>query len=818
MEWSKFASFAPKAKNDAILLLGNARFTVLTPYLLRMEFDTTASFEDRPSQIFMFRDQPVPEFQVLEDEQDIQIKTKELTLNYKKNKLFTPYSLSIHLHEKNINWHFGDQNNTNLRGTFRTLDTADGSVDLDLGLNSLSGWSLVDDSTSLVFSDQGWLVPRGKPTSYQDLYFFGYGSHFLDCIQDFQLISGKAPLLPRWALGNWWSRYWAYSQNELLELTEDFSTHKMPLSVCIIDMDWHITDTRNKSTGWTGYTWNKNLFPEPEKLLQDLHQKDLKVALNLHPAEGVHPHEGVYPDFAQRMGIDPLKRTPIPFDIADQQFASAYFDLLHKPLERMGVDFWWIDWQQGNKSSIPQLDPLFWLNHLHSLEQMRDGTERPFIFSRWPGLGGHRYPIGFSGDTVVSWASLDFQPYFTSTAANVAFGWWSHDIGGHMGGIEEPELFLRWLQFGVFSPIMRLHSTKNPFNERRPWAFGCEVESIAQNVMQLRHQLVPYIYTSAYSNEVNGIPLVFPMYFLHPEDISAYQCRKQYYFGSELVVAPFTQPIDPNTKFCRQVLWLPEGDWFNFFTGEYFKGGGWISIYGRLEDIPVFAKAGAIIPLSDDPFENLMDNPHHLNLNIFVGRNHHVNLYEDDGHSLDYRHGSYSLTRFEQLMEKDTLTIKICKPDGDILHVPEERSYSLIIFGISKPSSIECFTDHALTPSQVDYDEKFGILRISSLFVGNDRELIVRIQTQSSLTVKPDLKLDRILSFITLTKLNSDVKNELAQKMSEYLSNPKKFLAIMHHFKPEQLLAISEIAISNPLNYISYSKEEELNNLYQKFR
>jgi alpha-glucosidase (family GH31 glycosyl hydrolase) len=214
------------------------------------------------------------------------------------------------------------------------------------------------------------------------------------------------------------------------------------LSVCIVDMDWHVTDTGNQSSGWTGYTWNRALFPDPPAFIAELHRRGLKTALNLHPAEGIHPHEAQYAALARALGLDPEAQEPIPFNIVDPDFTRHYFELLHHPQEADGVDFWWMDWQQGELTGLPGLDPLWWLNHLHFYDLGRDDRKRPFVFSRWGGLGNHRYPIGFSGDTVVSWDSLAFQPRFTATAANVNYGWWSHDIGGHMGGLRKGSCML----------------------------------------------------------------------------------------------------------------------------------------------------------------------------------------------------------------------------------------------------------------------------------------------------------------------------------------------------------------------------------------
>ena len=153
---------------------------------------------------------------------------------------------------------------------------------------------------------------------------------------------------------------------------------------------------------------------------------------------------------------------------------------------------------------------------------------------------------------MVSWASLANQPAFTATAANVGYGWWSHDIGGHMWGVEEAELYLRWVQYGVFSPILRLHSTNNPYQDRRPWGWGPAVAGPARAAMQLRHALIPYLYSMAWRNHAEGIPLVTPLYYSNPEDDDAYACPQAYWFGSELIAAPFTAPAESDLGLSRQ--------------------------------------------------------------------------------------------------------------------------------------------------------------------------------------------------------------------------------------------------------------------------
>nr|HRL13132.1 glycoside hydrolase family 31 protein [Aggregatilineales bacterium] len=678
------APMQPVANPAAVVSAANARFTVLTPRLIRLEYSPDQRFEDRASQAFWFRDQPAPAFTVTRHGGRLILETDYLRLVYDENAAeFTSRSLWIELKAFSTTWRYGDANPTNLKGTGRTLDNVEGEIPLEDGLMSRSGWAVIDDSRSLVFNVDGWLEPRGNPGAL-DLYFFGYSTAYQECLDDYIKVSGKIVMLPRWAFGNWWSRYYAYSQQELSALMREFRAHDVPLSVCIIDMDWHITRTGNASSGWTGYTWNRELFPDPQGMLDFLHDNGLRTALNLHPADGIHSHEAQYEEFARLMGVDPDGNEPIEFDIANHDFMRHYFEVLHHPQEAMGVDFWWLDWQQGRHSKMEGLDPLWFLNHLHFYDLGRDGSKRPFIFSRWGGYGNHRYPLGFSGDSIVSWRSLAFQPYFTATAANVGFGWWSHDIGGHFFGKEDPEMYARWVQFGLFSPILRLHSTANPFHERRPYAQrDLNAAIAASDALRLRHAFIPYLYAMGWKTTSENRILARPMYYSYPNHDEAYACSNQYEFGTELIAAPFITPIDKTTNVARQVVWLPDGDWYHFFTGEHYRGGGWHAVYGTLQEIPVFARSGAIVPLAENLDWSETGCPEALEVRVFAGADNTFELYEDDGVSNAYADGHYSITPIRQQFDGTHLTISIGAAEGDTSHLPAQREYTLTIYGMA---------------------------------------------------------------------------------------------------------------------------------------
>ena len=338
-------------------------------------------------------------------------------------------------------------------------------------------------------------------------------------------------------------------------------------------------------------------------MFDKLKERDLKITMNLHPADGVRFFEDMYAEVAKYMGVDPASKAKIPFDCGSTRYMEAYFELIHHKYEEDGVDFWWIDWQQGKRSSIPGLDPLWALNHYHYIDNCRGG-KRGLILSRYAEPGSQRYPVGFSGDTFIYWSCLRFQPYFTSTASNIGYTWWSHDIGGHQHGKKDDELYARWVQFGVFSPVNRLHSTSNEFMGKEPWKYGVAAREVAGRFLRLRRRLIPYLYTMNHRTYADMRALCEPMYYAYPNEEEAYCCKNEYLFGSELIAAPITSPENPKTSLAGVKVWLPRGTYIDMFTGRRYEGGRVIEMFRPLESFPLLAKEGAIIPLDMNETEN----------------------------------------------------------------------------------------------------------------------------------------------------------------------------------------------------------------------
>ena len=715
----------PVADPRAVVTIGNARFTVLTPELIRMEWAADGKFEDHASLVFLNRRLPVPKFEQGLDlsgppeKQSIPsfIDTGALRLVYmSSNGPFTADNLSITLKVdgKPVTWHPGLTDPDNLQGTTRTLDGALGGKTQEpiaQGLISRSGWALVDDSTRPLFDSADFSFRQGEKSPWpwvverpsgerQDWYFFGYGHDYKKALGDFVRVAGRIPLPPRFAFGAWWSRYWDYSDQELDELVRGFHENDVPLDVLVIDMGWHISkdqllaagevDQSGHDLGWTGYTWNKVLFPDPDDFLARLHAEGLKTTLNLHPASGVQPWEAAYPAMAKAMGIDPATRKYVPFDITDKKYATNYMNLVHHPLERQGIDFWWLDWQQEQRTKIPGVMPTWWLNYVHFTDQQREG-KRPLLFHRWGGLGNHRYQIGFSGDTISVWDSLAFQPWFTATAANVGYAYWSHDIGGHMPGAVEPELYTRWVQFGAFSPILRTRTTKNPETERRVWAYPEPYSSILRSTFQLRYAMEPYLYTEARRTYDTGVAFFRPLYYDWPQEDTAYTSKGEYIFGDQMLVAPVTAPADKVSSLTTETVWLPKGEWIEWPTGKHLTGPATFERSFSIEQTPVYLRVGAIVPMQppmrytgEKPVDPLIVNVWPLN----PGTASSYSVYEDSGVSVEYQRGVFAHTPIRAAQTGDMLKVEIGPVEGSYPGMPQTRGYELRLPADWSPAAV----------------------------------------------------------------------------------------------------------------------------------
>ena len=715
----------PWRAHAAPVTSGDARFTVLGPRTLRMEYAPAGQFEDAPSLVFATRadvgDVPAS---VTHENGWLVIRTSMLTLRYKEGSgAFSASNLSIESKQIKpaIAWHPGQKDTANLGGTARTLDQFDGDtrvsdharLDLGDGLLSRDGWHVVDDTGSYVFGPGKQPAPQHRAcASCTDWTFFGYGHDYVAALGDFATVAGREPLPPKYAFGYWWSRYWNYSDSEIRDLAGDFARYGIPLDVLVIDMDWHTTpglasgstrrDVAGQTPGWTGFSWNRSLFPDPAKLLQWLGGQGLKVTLNLHPASGILPHEDAYGAFMAAMKADPAK--PLPFEAADTRYMAALFDTVLDPLQAMGVSFWWLDWQQWPASkAMPGLSNTWWLNEVFFTHMQQQGKARALIYHRWGGLGNHRYQVGFSGDSVISWASLAFQPHFTATASNVLYGYWSHDLGGHMPRDESdpaatrinPELYVRWMQFGAYSPIMRTHTTKNPELRKEPWRFAPAVFDALRDTVITRYRLLPYTYTMGRKAFDTGVSVVRPLYYGWPDDAHAYDSKGEYMFGDDLLVHPVTSAASGD-GFASEQTWLPAGKWFDTVRGHMETGARTVTGRYRLDEIPVFARAGAIIPTNADATQSVSHDTGARTFVVYPGADASAGLYDDAGNDEAYRGTAFARTALSTEHVAHGMRLRIAARVGEYPGMPVSRRWSVAFVGVAVPSRVT--VDGAILP------------------------------------------------------------------------------------------------------------------------
>ena len=675
------------AREGQTEVVNDVRLSVLSDKILRVERDAEGVFCDYATQTVFCRHFCKPQFKLSKSGDKVTVMTKQAEF------VVDTKSLDVTVKLKGRDAFVRPSKRENLGGTARTLDGTFGNLvswkrrrdgrdhfaigHLRCGIFASDGVAEMDDSKSFILKEDGSVEARKE--GVVDKYIFAFGDDYLAGLKEFYCLTGYTPLLPKFALGNWWSRYHAYTDKEYLDLIDKFASKNIPLTVATVDMDWHIVKNvprdvpkeTMQGAGWTGYTFEKSLFPDYKAFLRGLKERGLAVTLNLHPKDGVRYFETQYEDMARACGVDPSTKVPVRFDLTDKKFLPAYFDILHHPYEEDGVDFWWIDWQQGMKSKVKGLDPLWLLNHYHFADNSRDG-KRGLILSRYSGLGSHRYPLGFSGDTLVCWRSLDFQPYFTALASNAGYTWWSHDIGGHMFSKGKEELYLRWLEYGVFSPINRLHSS-NIGISKEPWNYP-HVEKTAEEYLRLRHALLPYLYSANVRTAYEGIPLVSPAYYYSASPLAhAKAFRNEYYFGEQLFVSPITAPSKGGVS--RHEIWLPKGEWYDFFSGEKFvasdENGTIFKRDYSLAEYPVFAKAGAIVPMIDGNAGN-SQSFENLKVKVFLGAENSFVLYderEDSGKKEECGESETPVGRLFEREDKDreklaSIRFDLKKADG----------------------------------------------------------------------------------------------------------------------------------------------------------
>jgi hypothetical protein len=585
-----------------------------------------------------------------------------------------------------------------LGGWTRGLDAYPNQAGTDIsayqlhpGILNRQGWSLLDDTYTALRTSDGWATPRPQHTgAYQDGYLFGYGHDYQQALNDLRAITGPVDMLPESAFGVWFSEYNAFTTSDYEnQLIPAFEQNNVPLDNLVVDTDW------KSPQSWNGWNWNPNLFPDPQAFLDWAKQHHLNVTLNVHA--GIDASDPKFAQTQQTAG-GALQRaaqcfspTCYRFDWSDPAQAKAWFDL-HKPFEQQGVRQWWLDWCCTDSIvSMSGLTPDSWINEQYAKELDATG-KRGFNLARigasfedyrgapasgpW---GEHRSTVHFTGDTDPTWQALAYAAALSPAESSIGEPYVSNDIGSFKGKHLPDDLYARWVQLGTFSPILRLHSDHG---DRLPWQYGA-AQAPAAEALRLREALLPYTYTLGWQAHQTGLPMTRPLYLDYPDLDAAYNQSDEYLYGPDVLVAPVTSPGNVAT----QHVWFPPGRWVDYFTGATYTGPSTVDIQVPLNRMPVFVKAGGIIPEQPGQSHVGADPSVPLNLKIYSGDSGSFTLYSDAGEGSGYAQGQYAQTPITY-QEGGSSHVTI---GADAGHYPGQlsgRSYVVDLVDVTAPRDV----------------------------------------------------------------------------------------------------------------------------------
>lgn len=594
-----------------------------------------------------------------------------------------------------------------------------------------------------------------------------YGKNFKQALKDFYKITGKPALIPRYALGNWWSKNVTYDDISVSSLIQEFKEREVPLSLFMLNESWHeskINELQSKS----GFTWNQKLFKNPSGLIQSLHKEGVRLALTIDPTSGFYPYEARYTILKNY--LKPDQRGVIPFNVYDPRCIDVYFKTLIYGLDEIGIDFYFLDLEETKDSH-----PLFLLNHYQYYNTKRNYQKRPLILAKNGQIASHRYPVTYVGKTNVDWESLKLVSMLNISSTNIGNNFLAYDVGGYFKGTEDNELYMRFVQLGVFSPILKLGSDAGIFYKREPWKWNYKTYEITRDYLELRHQLIPYLYSECYRYYLEGEPIITPLYYEYPDYYDDDIYKTEYYFGSQMFIAPILRKKDYIMNRVIHKFFLPSGTWYDYETGKRFNGNkAYLSFY-KDQDYPCFVKSGAIIPMTYyQEGSNLNDTtpPKTLEILIFPGSNNHYDLYEDDGVSELYKRGYYLLTSIDYIYEANHHKVTIKSKEGKTNIVPNIRTYRIHFKNTRPPEDIKIFFNGKPCPCSIYKKAISFVLEIKDVpSVGTLQIELMghNIDIEAENLVKYD-----ILSIIQDLQIETEVKEKVYHVLFETTDPIKK--------------------------------------------
>ena len=532
-------------------------------------------------------------------------------------------------------------------------------------------------------------------------YYFLYGPDIDRIVGEYRQLTGAAPMFGRWAYGFWQCKNRYQSQEELLAVAKKYRDLHIPLDNIVQDWFW-----------WTRkgeFKFNQN-YRDPKGMVDELHRENVHLMISIWPF--FEPGSAAY-DYMDQHGwfIDKFKFAKPPFHTAGMAVYDAtspearkyYWNLIDKPLFQIGVDAWWMDTVEpetegqeenillGHKLAIGSGDryvntyPLFASSAVYQGQRSESDKKRVFILARSAFAGSQRNAVtAWSGDVISNWETYKRQIPAGLNFAISGLPYWTTDIGGFiLGHPDDPdyrELFVRWFQFGAFSPIFRVHGTRVP-DTNELWSYGPEAQKILTSYDTLRYRLMPYIYSVAWQVTSHNYTFMRPLVMDFRNDPLAWNVGDQFMFGPAILVSPVTEP-----GATKREIYLPKTRWYDFWTGQSVEGGRRTDAAAPIETIPLFVRAGSIVPMGPEVEYSTQKPADPLELRVYRGADGDFTLYEDENDTYDYEKGVYATIPMHWDDAQQTLTIGARK--GQFPGMLTERTFHVVFVGAQHGAGI----------------------------------------------------------------------------------------------------------------------------------
>lgn len=749
-------NYVSAANSESIISGNNYRITILSNVLIRFEYSQTNTFSDNKTLIVTNRMFPKVNFSVKEDSNFLFISNDYFKIEYVKgksfrsqNKLMPDSNLKVTVISTDKVWYFDNPEVRNTGGSAFSLDDFETKAKIKRGLFSFDGFASIDDSNTPIFDNNGNIV--NNPIKNDDVYLFVYRKDFYKALESYYMLTGYPLMISRNLLGIWWNKNIVYNQNMVVKLLGDFQNNLLPISALLLTKGWYNNFGLLKESG---YTINNELYGDLMQFSTYLENNKIDLGLNINIDDCISSKESGYSLLSNKLNIN--NNLDIQINPYNSGFMYYYVEYLLKPLINNGVDFFQID---INKEDIYKLCSF----NYYTYNYLNMKNRRPILFSKNPTLVAHRYQILDSGKTKVSWHTLKFLPYFNSTASNIGISYWSHAIGGYKDGIEDSELYTRYVQLGTYSPIFRLASDKSDYYKREPWKWDVKTYRIVKDYIRLRVRLIPYLYNEFYRYSTTGAQIIKPLYYDYPEMIDEPDYKNEYHFGSEMFVSPITTPKDSVMNRVVHKLYLPSGVWYDFKTGKKYNGESRLITFFKDEDYPVFIKAGSIIPMAvinEDDLNNTKA-PNTLEIQIFPGRSNSYMLFEDDGVSQMYKEGFFLKTNINFEYAKDSYNLTIKPVEGKSGVIPEKRNYKIRFRNTKLINNITVLVDGFTIEYNKRKSDNDLIIEFSSVSTLSTIEIICN---EPNMEISTSLILDEeINSIISDLLIPTNLKEECAK-------------------------------------------------------